>query len=1838
PSPSGHQAMAEAEVEEYERGHGSGPQGTREVNFCDPDYWLFYLFPLCYYYGDMKLGQDDEEPEYGDLTYLAMVWCAGVAIGLIFYGVSEPLAHAVDATNKYNNNGYFNENEMAINGLHITLFHWGFLAWIVYAITALTMGFLSYRKGLPLCFRTTLAPLFGKATWGWMGDLLDVLTIVTIVAGLCTSLGLGARQIVGGLQRLEWLDGDLTEDEKTNTAAAVIAIITICATLSVVAGLEFGIKTVSYSAFMCGNVLMMVVFALDEPWYILNVIVQSVGYHLNHFLEIAFDTDAFAQIDLGNGRPNDGKGANPSWMDWWTIFYWGWWIAWAPFVGTFMARISRGRTIKQVVMYTLTLPFMYAVLWFCIFGAAGIRMNRRAIWLENIGTTEFGNADYFLHTDTNFRPSAAGRCFDVPASIPGDAFAAYSVNINVSPVCKFSGGDSEGYWFDLMGQYYGMGQALTFVSIVTTILYFVTSSDSGSLVVDLIAANGREAHVVQRVFWAFTEGAVAIACLFAGGFSSLDALQAVSIVMGLPFTIVMMMMCTSLWRALKIEAGEIAPRGQRTDWKMPMYGGIFDAPEYLLSCGRSRLPSMNTSITFALATLAPPMVFWRSMRAMSKYEKGEATSAFLHGMLTATLGVFFMAFVILHTVSWVFQADAAGAKEGKAMFCFAWIAYLTFASILSLGRHQMRRLYAIEGSGIEDICASVFLYPQTLCQMMEQVSEVPVPKQVYKKAQDLITKAAVSLARLSILTCVPAVMAAMAGKLKRPPREDPEAFAAWCEGVLALEKAAEEEELLLSCSQAELQSRGLAILKLRVAEQSTALYGRACLTLERATGDLNSHKISHGDIVGIFDQGSRPLSKAVPLASAVATRIRPETIQLAFDGDIPVDILDGRLLNLALVSSDVTLKRYKEALDMLKGGRARSSPASALVGVCFGDAKPRFHEAKSEDNFARTDAIDCTFLASATGNLNEPQQTAVMKALRAADVAVIHGPPGTGKTTTLVSYILEAVYRKQRLLVTAPSNVAVDNLLERLADAGCRSLVRLGHPARVQENIQQFTMDNVVYASDQAELCRDIKKEIDQILGKVRSKKPQAPSKPFGNLKELWQAASPGTGNLKCQTCFQALRLVALASGSSKLIVPWNIGSCLFDVVVIDEAAQALEVACWIPLLLGKKAVLAGDHQQLAACVKSTEAQQQGLDPRSEMALGLDETLFGRLIDRFGDDVASLLSIQYRSNEKIMGWSSQSFYSSRLEAAPSVASQTLSLQEVPSMNISAEILEMVTAPMLFVDTAGLSMYREDGEASRSDIQQSRCNPGESRFVVHYAKMLVRAGLRPETFTVITPYNRQVEQLRADFAADADVEALKITPRINTVDSFQGQEADAVLISLVRSNTHGVVGFLSDYRRLNVAVTRARKHVLLVGDASTICNDDVLSSLYGYACDHGRVAFVQQLLDEQGGIPADPSTAAALQEERRQALARTSDKSKEKLRDKVQEEEKLRQQFQKRLRHVLDTGQPLQLPAKLNPYERAIAHEVAKELGLMHESRGEGSERRLVVWSKDGPVPNFPEPVAAAAGPASEGVDGAPVAAPAPEEETALEAFERRARDLLASLGPGQPVAEWKSPTDVEVEVLQRLAGFPPKVEHAVCYFVAGDLQLEVSEAGSGKKRRLQLKVFWQQTAGPMPKSEAGQEGKSEPPSGNAQLASLHEERRQRQLAMAEQRKKDIEKSNADIKVAKQAAKKEKAAKKTAATTDDDDLDALLSEFTKEEGICSFANCKEKTNTLMDTLSKCKFCSSRFCLKHVQAEVHGCGDQAQRMEQKKWKEAGSRGSGLVNRSAGKDGRGGRCSFS
>eukprot|EP00933_Yihiella_yeosuensis_P072197 TRINITY_DN80523_c0_g1_i1.p1 TRINITY_DN80523_c0_g1~~TRINITY_DN80523_c0_g1_i1.p1 ORF type:complete len:845 (-),score=145.11 TRINITY_DN80523_c0_g1_i1:92-2626(-) len=764
---------------EYERGYGAGPFGTREIRlfgncFLNPvvslgaaialwsfvikvyvdqeqsledfqkaqswvtatftwlyiisqDYWMAFLVPLVYYYGHVKLGHEDEKPQYSDGSYFAMVFCAGVAIGLVFYGASEPLWHKY-GYNRYALQGSYNDNQMSQHGINVTLFHWGFQAWIVYCLTAVTMGFLSYKKGLPLCFRTTLAPLFGKAIWGWLGDLIDIVTIVTIVAGLCTSLGLGASQIVAGMQRLEWLDTDLDEKGISNCSCAVTGIITLFATISVICGLDYGIKTMSQTAFIMGNFILVTVLCLDQPWYIFNVMVQSIGFHLQYFVEISFMTDAFAQLGKGEGAFVDAKGAqpgaNPKWMDWWTIFYWGWWIAWAPFVGTFLAAISRGRTIRQVVGYTLTVPFAYSVVWFCTFGGAGLRMDRRANFFEKEGLRLYNNSDYFLYTSEMYRPKSAGKCFWVPESLKGyktEGAGAYVTNTRTSPVCKFSGADGQGYWFDLMNQYHGLGQFLSILSIITTALYFITSSDSGSLVVDLIAANGRDAHVVQRVFWALSEGAVAVTLLNAGGSDSLSALRAISIAAGLPFTIILMFMVTSLWRALKIDQGHMKPRAERNDWLLPLYAGVFDVIETVMSLGRAPLPKVSAIRDFAIALFCPSYIVFVSLRVFATKhavnntdERFRPTTLVQDALVSFACGLLYYGFWICHIMTWT------GVKDLSGTWGIGWAFYVGACTLLAIPRHNVRLYFGIEGNGFEDWLTFLFLWPQAIAQMAEQ--------------------------------------------------------------------------------------------------------------------------------------------------------------------------------------------------------------------------------------------------------------------------------------------------------------------------------------------------------------------------------------------------------------------------------------------------------------------------------------------------------------------------------------------------------------------------------------------------------------------------------------------------------------------------------------------------------------------------------------------------------------------------------------------------------------------------------------------------------------------------------------------------------------------------------------------------------------------------------------------------------------------------------------------------------------------------------------------------------------------------------------------------------------
>ena len=282
-------------------------------------------------------------------------------------------------------------------------------------------------------------------------------------------------------------------------------------------------------------VILMIVVFYENTWYLLNLYVQSIGYYIQYIIQLGFHTDAFAQL----GQAPDKLEA-PAWIDGWTIFYWGWWIAWSPFVGMFIAKISRGRTVKDFITYTLTIPILYSFFWMCVFGGAGLLMERRA---TNLGIT----CSSIYGGKTSTEPYMPGKIY------------------------RLSCRSKEDMWFDVVQQYGDLGTFLSVLSLMGIVLYFVTSSDSGSLVIDCLSANGKQdPPIIQRIFWALTEGACATALLKAGGSDALSALQTASIASGLPYTVLLNFMCVALWRALRQESGDYDPK----DAEFTM--GIFD--------------------------------------------------------------------------------------------------------------------------------------------------------------------------------------------------------------------------------------------------------------------------------------------------------------------------------------------------------------------------------------------------------------------------------------------------------------------------------------------------------------------------------------------------------------------------------------------------------------------------------------------------------------------------------------------------------------------------------------------------------------------------------------------------------------------------------------------------------------------------------------------------------------------------------------------------------------------------------------------------------------------------------------------------------------------------------------------------------------------------------------------------------------------------------------------------------------------------------------------------------------------------------------------------------------
>jgi superfamily I DNA and/or RNA helicase len=435
--------------------------------------------------------------------------------------------------------------------------------------------------------------------------------------------------------------------------------------------------------------------------------------------------------------------------------------------------------------------------------------------------------------------------------------------------------------------------------------------------------------------------------------------------------------------------------------------------------------------------------------------------------------------------------------------------------------------------------------------------------------------------------------------------------------------------------------------------------------------------------------------------------------------------------------------------------------------------------------------------------LNPPQQDAVRFALSAQEVAVIHGPPGTGKTTTLAEVIYQAVRQGDRVLACAPSNTAVDNLLERLVSM-LPSVIRVGHPARVFEALRGHTLDELVDKDPSTGVIRDMRREVGELI--------RAAERGFRShdarrrRRELFAEAGRLRGQIRSleKSLIQSVIDSADVVCTTTTIDDDLLGDRQFDLVVIDEACQTTLPSVWQAVLRADRLILAGDHCQLPPTVLSEEAARAGMR----------ESLMKRLIDREGQDIFRRLTVQYRMHESIMNFSSSIFYDDSLVADASV--KTHRLCDLPDCVENP----LTSDPIEFIDTAGAE-FDEQVEADG----ESKLNRKEANLIVRLVHDLMDAGIAPQQIGVIAPYAAQVRLLRGRL----DLSELEV----DTVDGFQGREKEAILLTMVRSNDRGEIGFLADTRRTNVAMTRARRKLIVVGDSATLGNHKFYASMLDY---------------------------------------------------------------------------------------------------------------------------------------------------------------------------------------------------------------------------------------------------------------------------------------------------------------------------------------------------------------------------------------------------------------------
>ncbi len=438
---------------------------------------IFTLLLMLSPFGRIRIGGKTAASDFSTPSWLAMLFAAGMGIGLLFWGVAEPTAYFTDWWGTPFNVEAQSPQAKSL-AMGATIFHWGVHGWAIYAIVALALAFFAYNKGLPLSIRSVFYPVFGDRAWGWLGHIIDIMAVLATLFGLATSLGLGAQQATSGINHVFGTDGGV------GMQLIIIAFVTLIAIFSVIRGIEGGVKVLS-------NINMVFAFAL-------LVFVTYVGFDI---VKVSIPDTFIAYVENIIPLSNPHGREDITWMHGWTVFYWAWWISWSPFVGMFIARISKGRTVREFLFAVIFIPTIVTIIWMATFG--GIAIDQVVNKVGELGAN--GLTDISL------------TLFHVYDALPFSA-------------------------------------AISILSIVLVLIFFITSSDSGSLVIDSITAGGKiEAPIPQRIFWATVEGAIAAAMLWIGGKEALQALQSGVVATALPFTFVLLLMCVSLLKGLNSE-------------------------------------------------------------------------------------------------------------------------------------------------------------------------------------------------------------------------------------------------------------------------------------------------------------------------------------------------------------------------------------------------------------------------------------------------------------------------------------------------------------------------------------------------------------------------------------------------------------------------------------------------------------------------------------------------------------------------------------------------------------------------------------------------------------------------------------------------------------------------------------------------------------------------------------------------------------------------------------------------------------------------------------------------------------------------------------------------------------------------------------------------------------------------------------------------------------------------------------------------------------------------------------------------------------------------------------